>query len=107
MFARMSASVTFSRLSLGGFAPALLISTVTSPAASTTAWMDAGSVTSRVRGTDALVVPDAVVAGGGVDLARAAGERFVHELGSDATVGSRDEDAGSVECGHVHVPSLC
>jgi hypothetical protein len=50
-FARMSVSVTVSRLALGGIAPALLISTVTSPAASATAWMEAGSVTSRVIGT--------------------------------------------------------
>ena len=48
MFARMSASVTVSRLALGGIAPALLISTVTSPAASTTSWMEALSVIFQV-----------------------------------------------------------
>jgi hypothetical protein len=37
MFARMSASVTSSRLALGGFAPALLMSTVTSGAAASVA----------------------------------------------------------------------
>jgi hypothetical protein len=38
-------------------------------------------------------------AGGGVNLARTAGERFVHEVVSvsDATVGSSDEDDGSAE----------
>lgn len=106
MFARMSASVTVRRLPLGGIAPALLISTVTSQAASATTWMEAESVTSRMSGDDAFLIPHAGFAGGVVDLARAAGQGFVYELGSDATVRSRDEDDGSVECGHVHVLSL-
>ena len=97
MFARMSASVDISRLALGGIAPALLISTVTSPAASRDL-VDRGGVGDvKGEGHDAFVVPGARVAGGGVDLARAAGECFVYEVGSDAAVGSRDEDDGSVE----------
>ena len=51
MFARMSASVTSNKLALGRIAPALLINTETSDATEAAAAMDAGSITSRMRGT--------------------------------------------------------
>jgi hypothetical protein len=48
---RISSSVWVRMPALDTEAPALLISTVTSGAAWTAAWMEAGSVTSRARGT--------------------------------------------------------
>ena len=49
--ARISSSVWVRMPGLETEVPALLIRTVTSPAASTAAWMEAGSVTSSARGT--------------------------------------------------------
>ena len=69
-FARISSSVWVRMPGLGvRQIPALLISTVTSGAASTAAWMEAGSVTSRVSGTMRSSSQVARVAGGGIDLA--------------------------------------
>jgi hypothetical protein len=96
MFARMSASVTSSRLALGGFAPALFMRA-----------RDIGRgghgggdrlAVGDVEGErdDALVVPGAGCAGGGVDLRGAAGESLVHEVGSDAAVCSGDQDDCSI-----------
>lgn len=51
MLRRISSSLWVRMPALETVAPALLMSTVTSGAASTTARIDAGSVTSRARGT--------------------------------------------------------
>ena len=77
--------------------PALLIRTLTSGAASAAAWMDAGLVTSRLSGAIRSSSPGAGAAGGGVDLRGTMLQGFLGEMGSDAAVGSGDEDDGSVE----------
>ncbi len=78
-------------------APALLINTVTSPAASTAASIDAGSVMSRVSGTIRSSSQVRGGACGGVDLAGAAGEGAVDKVGADAAVCASNEDDCSME----------
>ena len=77
--------------------PALLISSVTSGAACAAA-RDLGGVGDVERERDDPVEVDrARVAGGGVDLGRAALEQLLREVAADAAVGAGDQRGGAFD----------
>ena len=77
--------------------PALLMTSVTSPARAAAAATSSGLVTSRRIGSTPGCVTVDGIARAGVDLARAAGEQRAREGQADAAVGAGDEGDGVVD----------
>ena len=77
--------------------PALLITSVTSPARAAAAATSSGLVTSSRIGSTPGSVTLGRIARAGVDLARAAGQQLAREGQADAAVGAGDEGDGVVD----------